>query len=328
MDFHHFSVYGYHNWQMGDSFALNLGLNYDDLHQPANVATAPFSTEKKNEAQISPKIGFIWTPTANATFRAAYTRSLSGFINGQSYRLEPTAVAGFNQSFRSLVPESVAGDTSGSQFDTFNISLEQKFNTGTYFGLSGEILYSKTRNVAGAFIYNGDQVGTIAFPTYTRGFNQAMDYRERSLIFTVDQLLGRQWSASARYRLSQANLDLNYVDIDPANLLVADFPARQNLNSVLHHLNLHANWNHPSGLFSIFEGNWYHQDNSGFSPAEPGNDFWQFNTYAGYRFWHRRAELTAGLLNVTGQNYRLESLNLYNETARSRTLFARLRISF
>jgi hypothetical protein len=97
---------------------------------------------------------------------------------------------------------------------------------------------------------------------------------------------------------------------------------------VLHTVNLHANWNHPSGLFSVLEGNWYHQSNSGFSSAEPGDDFWQFNAYAGCRFWHRRAEFTVGLLNITDQNYQLEPLNLYNEMARSRTLLARLKFSF
>jgi len=197
----------------------------------------------------------------------------------------------------------VAGDTSGSSFDTFDVSLEQKFDTGTYLGLSGEILYSKLDELEGDFVFLSDS--PLAYSTFPLGLNKALDYRERSLTFTLDQLLGRQWSVGARYRLSQASLDASYVDV-PANLPAADvdppFQARQNLDSVLHTLNLHANWNHPSGLFSTLEGNWYHQHNSGFSPAEPGDDFWQFNAYAGCRFWHRRAEFTVGLLNLTGQD--------------------------
>jgi outer membrane receptor for ferric coprogen and ferric-rhodotorulic acid len=109
---------------------------------------------------------------------------------------------------------------------------------------------------------------------------------------------------------------------------VYDSPVHQNLDSVLQTVNLHANWNHPFGLFSRLEGNWYHQQNSGFSTAEPGDDFWQCNAFVGYRFWKRRAEFTVGLLNVFDQNYRLEPLNLYNEMARSRTFLARLKISF
>jgi tetratricopeptide (TPR) repeat protein len=329
LDFDHFDIYGYHNWQIADSFALNVGLTYDYLRQPADVGTTPFATEEKTTTQISPKIGLIWTVGRNTTFRAAYARSLSDFAGEQSYRLEPTEIAGFNQAFRSLIPESVVGDTSGSKFDTFDFSLEQKFDTETYVGLSGEIFYSKLHELEGAFVSMLDT--TSNFFTFPLGLNKSLDYRERSLTFTVDQLLGKQWTAGARYRVSQANLDVNYVDV-PNNLApdpyYAPFQPRQSHQSVLHTVNLHANWNHPSGLFSILEGNWYHQNNSGFSPAEPGDDFWQFNAYAGCRFWHRRAEFMVGLLNITGQNYQLEPLNLYNEMARSRTLLARLKFSF
>jgi len=44
--------------------------------------------------------------------------------------------------------------------------------------------------------------------------------------------------------------------------------------------------------------------------------------------WHRKVEISVGLLNLTDQNYQLEPLNLYNEMARSRTFTARLLISF
>jgi Tfp pilus assembly protein PilF len=328
LNFNHFNLYGYHNWQIADFLGLTAGLSYDYLHQPADVATAPFSNQEKTTGQFSPKAGLIWTPAANTTFRAAYTRSLSDFIDGNDYQLEPTEVAGFNQSFRSLVPESVAGDTSGSRFDTFDVSMEQKLATETYLGLAGQVLFSKLNELEGNFVFLENS--PLTDPVFPIGLNKSINYRERSLVFTVDQLLGKQWAAGARYRLSQANLDTSYPDINPAILVktAPSFHVRQNLDSVLQTVNLHANWNHPSGLFSVLEANWYNQSNSGFSPAEPGDDFWQFNVYAGYRFWHRRAELTVGLLNVADQNYRLEPLNLYNEMARSRTIFTRLRISF
>jgi Tfp pilus assembly protein PilF len=328
LDFHHFSAYGYHHWQLTDTIGLNVGVSYDYLYQPADVATTPFVNQEQTTTQVSPKGGIIWTPLTNTTIRAAYTRSLSGFIDGQSYRLEPTEVAGFNQSFRSLIPESVAGDTSGSQFDTYEISLEQKFDTGTYLGLSGEILHSEQHKLQGAFVFLTSS--PLDYSTYPLGLNKSLDYTEQSLTFTADQLLGRQWSAGARYRLSQATLDTTYTDILPANLTNVDpsFHPHQRLESLLHTVNLHANWNHPSGLFSVLEGNWYHQNNSGFLPAEPGDDFYQFNAYVGYRFWQRRAELTIGLLNIFDCGYQLEPLNLYNEMARHRTVLARFLISF
>ena len=328
-DFHHYTAYGYHTWQIAEPLSLTVGLDYDWLQQPADVATAPYSPQEKTTVQFSPKAGFVWQPLAQTTLRGAYTHSLSGFINGQSTRIEPTEVAGFNQAFRSLAPESVAGDSSGSKFDTFDLALEQKFDTGTYLSLAGQLLYSKLDELQGGFVFYGDQQATNLQPN-SLGFNQAQNFHEKSLVFTVDQLLGKQWSVGASYRLSDAKLNLNYTQFNPATMpgLEAPFQPQRNLNSVLNTVNLHANWNHPSGLFALVTADWYHQNNSGFTPAEPGDDFWQFNAYVGYRMLHRRVEFTVGLLNLFDQNYHLEPLNLGNETARGRTVFARLKISF
>jgi len=325
-EFRHLSLYGYHDWQVADSLKLSAGLSYDYLRQPAVVATTPFSRDEKTAVQFSPKAGLVWTPLSNTIFRAAYTRSLAGFGNDASVRIEPTEVAGFNQAFRSLIPNPVVGDSSGSRLDTVDVSLEQKFATGTYLAVSGEILYSQLLNEEGAFVFPDTMNYAMA-----GALRKSLDYRERSLTFSVDQLLGKQWTAGARYRLSQVNLNINYVDVPDG---LSPFEARQNLDSVLHTVNLHANWNHPSGLFSVLEANWYHQNNSGYSDqngnpvGDYGDTFWQVNAYAGCRFWHRRAELTLGLLNLFDQNYQLQPLNLYNEMARSRTFLARLRISF
>lgn len=328
------SLYGYHNWRITDWLMLDGGLTYDNLHMPNGVTSAPFNSEMKTINQVSPKAGLIWTPGQNTTFRAAYTRSLSGVFGDQNQRIEPTEVAGFNQSYRSIIPDTVVGEVNGAQFDTYDISLEQKCDTGTYLSVAGELLYSANVQRTGAWFLDWDVYdanGDISWPTAPTGVNQSLDYRERSIVFTADQLLGQQWSAGARYRISQADLSTAYKDIAKGASIPGDsvsVPTRSHFESVLHTVNLHLNWNHPCGVFSILEGNWYHQSNSGFSPAEPGDDFWQLNAYAGYRFWHRRAEATIGLLNITDQNYRLEPLNLYNEMARSRTLLARLRIYF
>lgn len=45
----------------------------------------------------------------------------------------------------------------------------------------------------------------------------------------------------------------------------------------------------------------------------PGDSFFQENIYVGYRFFHRRAELVLGLLNLAGQNYQLNPLTVYSE---------------
>lgn len=344
LDYNHFDIYGYHTWQIFDPFSLTAGLSYEWLHQPTDLAVTPFidassvtgddytlaqqagalNNQDHNQSQVCPKVGFVYTPTASTVLRAAYTRSLSDVAGAQNSQIEPTEVAGFNQSYHSLIPESAAGigDTSGSLFDTFDGSLEQTFSTGTYVILSGQILYSKLDAVPGNFVYLSDSAND--FSTYPLGLQESLHFRERTVGLSVNQLLGEQWTVGAKYAISQANLNISYPQL-PGNL---NPQLNQSLESVLQTVVLHANWNHPSGLFSILDCDWFNQAPSGFNPTESGADFWQLNAYAGYRFCNRRVEASVGVLNVTDQNYQLEPLNLYNEMARSRTFVARLLISF
>ena len=64
------------------------------------------------------------------------------------------------------------------------------------------------------------------------------------------------------------------------------------------------------------------------TPAQPGDDFWQFNLFAGYRFPRRAAEIQAGLLNLTGRDYQLTPVNLYADLPRARTIALRFKFNF
>jgi outer membrane receptor protein involved in Fe transport len=279
--------------------------------------------------QVSPKAGLIWTPLDDTTFRFAYTRSLAGASLDQSYQLEPSQVAGFVQSFRSIIPESVAGANAGAEFETYDLSLEQKFRTGTYLGISGEILNSTVHRVDGVFNYYPDSL--VLDNPVPSGLREHLDYDEKSLLVTANQLLGREWSLGARYRLTQAVLNDNFPDVrvSPPSLNIKNptIP-NQRTEGLLQQLSLSAIYNHPCGFFARGEALWEAQSNKGYKPAEPGDEFWQFNALVGYRFPRRKAEITLGLLNLTGQNYNLNPLNLYNELPRSRTLALRLQLSF
>jgi Tfp pilus assembly protein PilF len=315
------SVYGYHQWQIFDPLQLIGGLAYDRVSYPENFQTAPISGNERTVDQISPKAGLILTPLDGTTFRFAYTRSLGGASLDQSYQLEPSQVAGFIQSYRSIIPESVAGPVPGAKFETFGFSLEQKFPTGTYLGVSGEILNSDADQTTGAFDYS-----FLSDPPLTlSGLHEHLDYTEKSLLLTANQLVGRNWSLGARYRVSQAVLNENFPDL-PGGIFVSDFQPSQRLDATLNQVDLLVVYNHPCGFFAQGEAHWYDQSNN--TPGEPGDDFWQLNAFAGYRFLHRKGEITLGLLNITGQNYRLNPLNVYNELPRSRTLALRLQFNF
>ena len=107
-----------------------------------------------------------------------------------------------------------------------------------------------------------------------------------------------------------------------------DFIARNDLRGLLHTLDLRVGYQNPCGFFAQADALWRHQDNAGYATSLAGDDFWQVNLAAGWRFFHRRAELSAGVLNVGGQDYQLSPLNLYSELPRDRVFFTQLKFLF
>jgi Tfp pilus assembly protein PilF/outer membrane receptor protein involved in Fe transport len=317
-DFERFTAYGYYFWRILEPLQLVGGLSYDYMWYPQNFRAPPVSSAQSTESRWSPKAGFTWTPLPGTTVRFAYTRSLGGVSFDQSVRLEPTQVAGFNQAFRSLIPESVAGSVSGAKFETYGLALDQKFKTGTYFSLQGNLLFSDANQTIGVVNLNFP-------PAYTAsGTAQNLNYTEKDLIVTVNQLLGNCWSVGARDELSDAELETSYPGI-PDSVTTGNHAKN---SATLNELSLFVLFNHPSGFFARAEGNWFDQSNRDYQPALPGDEFWQFNLYAGYRFWHRRAQAELGVLNLTDQNYHLNPLNLYTDLPRTRTFYAGLQFNF
>jgi Tfp pilus assembly protein PilF len=312
------SFYAYDQWRVVDSLQVTAGLTYDRLDYPQNIDLAPISSEERTREQFSPKAGFIWTPASTTTFRGAYSRSLGGLFYDASVRLEPVQIAGFNQAYRSLIPESVEGAIAGSRFQTFDLGVEHRLKWGTYLGVQAELLQSDADRDVGVFDVDLS-ADTAAAASQIR---QDLEYEEQSLVFSVNQLLGRDWSLGARYKLTQAELETDFHNI--ANAVAPDSRNR----AVLNQLNLFGIYNHPSGFFAQAQSLWTAQRNHHYDPDIPGDDFWQFNLFAGYRFPRRRAELTFGLLNLTDQDYRLNPLNLYLELPRQRTLLVSLRFNF
>ncbi len=327
-NFKRLTVYGYHQWDMLRCLQLSGGLAYDWLAFPENGWNAPLSFKEDTVDQLSPKAGVIWTPAPGTVARFAYTRSLGGMQMDQSLRLEPSQVAGFVQAFRSVIPESMVGGNAGAQFETFGLALEQRLVKGTYLSVAGELLNSEVQRTLGAYdsfpaMDNPDNPWSLALPARLRNH---LDYQEPSVLFTVNQLLGREWALGARYRLSQATLESDFVDVRDG-LVFRDFQPRYRQESLLHTVDLTAVFNHSCGLTVSAEALWFLQNTDGYMPGQPGDNFWQFNVYAGYRFPRRRAEVAVGLLNLTDQSYNLSSLNLHRELPQERTLAVRFRIN-
>jgi len=320
--FQRWSVYGYEQWQLMESLRLIGGLTYEHLTIPENHRFAPLSTKTETTSYLLPKAGAIWTPLQDTTFRAGYSESLSGASFDQSFRLEPSQVAGFNQAFRSLIPESVVGANAGARFTTYGMSLEQKFPTRTYVTVAGEWLESTVKRKLGAFEFvdgYGPFITTLA---------ERLDFLEKSFSISLHQLVGTEWAFGGTYRLSRAELEDNYTEISDEVATASSFPARQFQTGTLQTLSLHGIYQHASGFFSQLRGTWMKQENGGYEPPRPGESFWQFDLMGGYRFPSRRAEIAIGVLNFTDQDYRLSPLNLHLESPRAATFVAQFQFHF
>ncbi len=316
-NFNRFTAYGYYQWQVWDPFHLTAGLAYDQIHYPRNVDTSPVSTEETSKDRVLPKVGAVYTPWCNGTFRAAYTRSLGGFSLDNSIRLEPTQVGGFNQAYRSLIPESAGGVAYGEDFETFSLGYDHSFHTGTFVGLELEDLNSNADRSQGILTSSG----FLPIPNLGTNALERLDFEERALRFYAYQLVGRDLVFGANYRLSHARLDTHFPEV-PSSVEGSS----QNQEATLHELTLSATYNHPCGFFAQAEGTYYSQSNHNDFPG-PGDDFWQENVFVGYRFRKRFAEARVGILNIADRDYRLNPLNLHPELYRARTFTARLRIN-
>jgi tetratricopeptide (TPR) repeat protein len=324
LDLNRLSVYGYAFLQVADPLRLIGGVTYDYLDYPANVSTPPISGRELNKDQISPKAGFYFTPTKDMTVHGLYSRSLGGVYYDTSVRLEPTQLAGFNQAFRSAIPESVAGLIPGSEFETFGLGVEQKFPTRTYITVAGQMLSSEAQRTIGFFDLPQFPISPTPRPAAPADLPEQIEFEERTLSVAVNQLLGKHWSIGAAYRFTVGELEEEFTT------LPAIFQEFHNVDvrATLHQATIFAHFNHRSGFFAQANSIWSQQENYGYSPEINGDTFWQHNAFVGYRFLRRRLETRIGLLNITDENYRLNPLTLYSELPRGRTLSASLRFNF
>ncbi|MGZ5021204.1 MAG: TonB-dependent receptor domain-containing protein [Chthoniobacterales bacterium] len=315
------SYYAYETWRPFHSLSLTGGVSYDRLSFPINYRNAPIIDSESTRSAVSPKAGFIWNPVGKLVLRGAYTRSLGGVSFDESVQLEPNQVAGFNQVFRSIISESVVGSVAAPRYENAGLLLEDKFPTGTYLGVQATLLRSDVDRRVGTFDALV-QAGRIIPPIMPSSTKQELDYEERGLLCTVNQLLGRDFSLGAHYQLTFSDLTTMFPEV-PAAIL-----SSRRERATLHQEQVFALYNHPSGFFAKLEGYWAQQSNVGYNPDLPGDDIFQLNAYVGFRFRRNYGDVTLGFLNLTDTDYKLNPLNLYNELPRERTLLARVRLNF
>jgi hypothetical protein len=266
----------------------------------------------------------MWSPWKETNLRFAYSRSLGGVFFDQSVRLEPVQVEGFTTAFRSLIPDG--GLVPGTRFETFAAGLDHHFKqTGTYILVQGELLTSDGARTVGLLTNNVAGASPLS-PNQASAARQSLDFEERSLLIAANQLIGEEWALGATYKVTQADLNSRFTDVPNSAFLLGN--PNQDVTSFLHQVDLFAIYQCRCGFFARFDALWYQQSNQRYSPDIPGDDFWQFNFFMGYRFLQRRAEARLGFLNLTDRDYKLNPLTLYNELPRERMVTLSFKFNF
>jgi hypothetical protein len=319
-EFRRLSFYAYHHWELVDGLMLIGGVAYDVLDYPSNFRRPSLESDESHTEQWSPKAALIWDLTPRVRVRGMFSQAVGGVSYDESVRLEPTQLAGFSQSFRSVISESLVGSVEAPEYQIAGGAVDLRPWTNAWLSLQGEQLQEHLSRDAGLFALDffGAPPGTPAHTT------EQLDYREWQARAVFNQMLGRDWFLEVQYQFTRSELDRGLPTI-PAT---PGYERNTTTEADLHEVRLAATWRHPSGFFARGEFWWFLQELDGSTPQPPGDDFPQVNLYAGYRFPKRSAELTVGGLNLTDEDYHLSPLNYYLELPRERVFYLRFRFNF
>ena len=325
-DFLRTGLYAYDYWSVMPRLTLIGGLAWDTMHHPDNFRNSPINDEDRRDEDLSAKLGFTWEPCPWVTVRGLSAGGMGGLSFDESVRLEPSQLAGFNQAYRSVISESLAGSVESPIYQICGLSVEGSLPTRTWWGVSINMIDQEVERTRGVFTGYSNVPGSITDPAYfADGIAENLDYQEASLGLTLNQLLGEEFSIGAGYRFTGSDLRTRSPDLE------SQPEADLHDKATLQELSFYADWNSPTGLFAHGEINGFHQnldEDNDRIPVRHGDEFVQLNLWAGYRFNHNRSEITAGILNIGNRDYHLSPLNPYGEIARERTFFVSCRFSF
>ncbi|MAA55732.1 MAG: hypothetical protein CMK43_11370 [Porticoccaceae bacterium] len=330
-DFRRVTAYGYDYWKATRNLTLIGGVSYDRIEHPDNFRNPPVNERQRKNDRVSGKVGFTYTPSRKLAVRGVYSEGMGGVTFDESVRLEPVQLAGFNQAYRTVLSESIAGSVENPLFRIMGLSVEGSLPSRTWWGAKVRVIEQDVDRTIGAFTGFDSTVFPISPAFFPDSTDQTLAYREVALGFSVNQLLGNDFALGAGYRMTRSDLRTVF----PEMLGTGIASARRDDSAILHEVGLNAHWNSPTGYFAMLEANLYAQDleddPQGTAPGEfarSGDHAFHVNAMVGYRFNENRCEVSAGVLNITDADYRFSPLSPYGNIARERTIVLRCRISF
>lgn len=330
-DFRRAGVYAYDFFRAAPGLSLLAGAAWDRIERPENFRAPPLSPGEVTVEKTSGKLGFTFAPGPELTVRGVYAESLGGVSFDESVRLEPVQLAGFNQAFRTVISEAVAGSVETPRYKNLGVSAAGEWASRTWWSASFNRLEERVARTVGvfdAFTVNDPifPAGTVMLPASTP---QRLDYREDVLAADVSQFVGREFALGAGFRETRAQLRTVWPQIPVAVNRVGERWER----AVLRELAFTATWNSPTGLFARAEIVRLTQTSDAALGGlrvtmPPGDAFAHVNAWAGIRLHRNRHELGVGGLNLTDREYHLTSLTWKRELPQRRTFVVRARLNF
>jgi tetratricopeptide (TPR) repeat protein len=323
-DYRRTGLYIYDYWNLLPSLTVIGGVSWDSIEHPDNFRNPPVNDIQRNEEQVSGKLGFTWVAADWLTVRGLAAEGMGGLTFDESVRLEPTQLAGFNQAYRTIISESLVGSVETPTYQILGLSAEGRLPTRTWWGVSAGMIEQDVARTLGIFTGYDSGVFPDSPAYFPDGTGQRLEYLEQNLSLTLNQLIGDEFSVGSSWRLTRSELETRYPDLAPAL-------ATRNDTATLNEISVFGNWISPTGFFAHVEANWYHQDlddDPSQVPTRAGDEFFQLNAWAGYRFNRNLCEITAGVMNIGDSDYQLSPLNPHAEIARERTFFVGCRMGF
>ena len=315
------SIYAYETLKLPAGLRLTGGAAWEDLSYPRNFRQPPLAPGEEHRHQLSPKAAAVWDVNRMLTARGAWLRSLGGVSLDESYRLEPTHLAGFVQDYRTVIPETLVSSVSGPRHEVAGAALDFKFPTQTWLTLDGQRVTSDVTRSIGAFDYRLSQpVPPRIEPVQLR---QSLRYAEQTAAVRLRQLLGEEWTLGVWYAFTESTLRAATPGLAGATgAPVFGSEAR------LQELGGAIGYQHGSGLFARTESRWLWQAPRGNGLRSPADSMQQLDLEAGLRLPRQRGEIALAVLNLTGDNYRFQPVTPHPEFPHARVFLGRVRLRF
>ena len=277
-------VFNYTTFHLAPSFDLQGGATYAHLHLSGSPLSIPFLENTESFDEVSPKAGFIFTPTNDTTVRGAFFESIGSSGIRELEVIEPTIVGGFNQSFFDFFP--------GTRARNFALGIDQKLPFETYVGVEGlhrHVIQHYTRTFDALLLdaESGETIGTdILFSPDSDNHHD-----ENILKSHLYKVINDYVSATVDYALIRNQDDS------------VDTLARTN------RVRLGLNYFESNGFLAFSGATWRDQELSGFDDSvgdtiNGSRDFWIVDSGVGYRVPNRRGLISLSVTNLLDKDYR------------------------